>query len=294
MNSTDPSQLFGYDVVDSSGDKIGTVDNVWVDDATSDLEFIGVKTGWLMGKTHIIPTADAQVGSDAITIPYASDLVKDAPSFGNDELSPEEEEEVYSYYGIDRTTSTSPTGEAGGFQTTGTTSDYGTTDAAYAGTDTNMTDTTDTGYATGNTDTGYTGTDRDSVRLHEEELQVGKREVETGRVRLRKVVRTEQREVPVELRREEIQIERVPASGTDIASDAFQEDSIEVPVMREEAVVGKETRATGEVRLNKNVETETRSVGGEIRREDVEVDGDDTNTTGYDTTTNRDRSNSGY
>ena len=68
-----------------------------------------------------------------------------------------------------------------------------------------------------------------------------KRPVEAGRVRLRKVVRTEREEVPV-------------------------------PVMREEPVVGKETRVTDEVRVNKDVETETRRVGDEVRREDVKVD----------------------
>jgi stress response protein YsnF len=42
--------------------------------------------------------------------------------------------------------------------------------------------------------------------------------------------------------------------------------------MREEPVVGKETRVTDEVRVNKDVETETRRVGDEVRREDVKVD----------------------
>jgi hypothetical protein len=58
-------------------------------------------------------------------------------------------------------------------------------------------------------------------------------------------------EVPVELRREDVQIERVPASGNLDTDTAFQEEEIDVPVMREEAVVGKEARATEKVRLNK-------------------------------------------
>ena len=45
-----PEQLFGREVTDSSGNKIGSVDGVWVDDATDKLEFVGVKTGWLGGK----------------------------------------------------------------------------------------------------------------------------------------------------------------------------------------------------------------------------------------------------
>lgn len=274
-NTQDPGTLFGADVVDSTGNKIGTVDNVWVDDATNELEFVGVKTGWLFGKTHIIPCADAQISSGQISVPYAEDQIKDAPSYGaDDELSPEDEQQVYSYYGLDRTTAPSPTGLAAGESGTG----FGSSQSGsgYSGTQTEYA-TSETGYNDlGTSADTTTGTDSDSVRLHEEELNVGKRQVEAGRVRLRKVVSTERQEVPVELQREQVEIERVPVSETgSIADDAgaFQDQEIDVPVMREEAVVGKETRATGEVRLNKTVDTETETVGGDVRKEDVQVEG---------------------
>ena len=279
--------MFGCDVMDADGHKIGSVDNVWVDDATSALEFVGVKMGFLMGKTHIIPTADAQIADGTITVPYNHDLIKDAPSYGgDDELSNEQEQQVYSYYGIQRSDAASPTGLGGGT------------------TDTSQTDTTDRTYDTTRTDRDLdtAGTNRDTtgfaaqndqagVVLSEEELQVGKREVESGRVRLRKVVRTEHQEVPVELRREEVTIERVSADNADVPGDAFSEQEIEVPVMREEAVVGKQANVTGEVRLNKQVNTETQNVGGDVRREDVEIEGaDDTvgnRGSGYATDTTR-------
>jgi len=279
MNNAQVDQLFGYEVRDSTGNKIGSVDNVWVDDATSDLEFIGVKTGWLMGKTHVIPTADAQVdsGSNTITVPYSESQVKDAPSYGaDDELSPDAENEIYSYYGIDRSTAPSPTGLP-----EGGTSGYGTTDTTDTTVGTGVGTGVDTG-VTGRTDAAdYTG-DLDEerrVQLSEEQLQVGKREVEAGRVRLRKVVNTEQVEQPVELRREEVDIERVPASGQAPADTAFQEETIDVPVMREEPVVAKEAQVTGEVRVGKDVQTETQTVGGEVRSEDVVVDRDDVDAT---------------
>jgi uncharacterized protein (TIGR02271 family) len=309
-NTQDPGTLFGADVVDSTGNKIGTVDNVWVDDATNELEFVGVKTGWLFGKTHIIPCADAQISDGQITVPYAEDQIKDAPSYGaDDELSPEDEQQIYSYYGLDRTTASSSTGLAAGESGTG----FGSTASGTSSSN-------DTGFATGSTggytgsdysdtqteygtsETGYndlgtstdttTGTDSDSVRLHEEELNVGKRQVEAGRVRLRKVVSTERQEVPVELQREQVEIERVPVSEAGSITDdsaAFQDQEINVPVMREEAVVGKETRATGEVRLNKTVDTQTETVGGDVRKEDVQVEGNADGTytgtnTGYDNT----------
>lgn len=253
-NVQDPSTLFGENVVDTDGNTIGSVDSVWVDDATNELEFIGVKTGWLFGKTHVIPCADAQFSGDTITVPYSQDQIKDAPSFGaDDELSPDNEQEIYSYYGLDRSTSASPTGLAPG-ESTAATGGY----------------TTDT---TTNYDTGTSG-NTESVRLHEEELQVGKRQVEAGNVRLRKVVNTEHQEVPVELRTEEVEIERVPVSDATATSDSdvFEEEEINVPVTREEPVVAKEVRTTGEVRLNKNVQTQTETVGGDVRSEDVDVD----------------------
>jgi uncharacterized protein (TIGR02271 family) len=258
-----PEQMFDYDVIASDGKSLGSVDGVWVDDATNQLEFVSVKTGTLLGKTHIIPVVNAQIGNGSIQVPYSEDQIKDAPSFGSDDvLSPEDEEEIYSYYGFDRSTSSSPSGLPEGESGVGT------------------------NYATGRTDLSQE--DQRSIQLSEEELQVGKRQVEAGRVRLRKVVRTERREVPVELRREEIEIERVNASGAAVPGNAFQEEEIEVPVMREEAVTAKEAHVTGQVNVNKTVETEQQTVSGDIRKEDVEVDRDGDTQTGFTDTTPRD------
>jgi len=249
-----PDQLFGCEVTDSNGNKIGKVDSVWVDDATNALEFIGVKIGMLMGKTHIIPVTQGQTAGGTIRVPYAESQIKDAPSFsGDDELSPADEDGIYSYYGVDRSTGQSPSGLPAGEQT-----------GRYTTTDTNARDY----------DTSRTG--ERGMKLSEEQLQVGKRQVESGRVRLRKVVRTEHQEVPVELRRENVQVERTAATGTNVPDTAFQEQEIDVPLTREEPVVDKQARVTGEVQLNKTTETETRTVGGDVRSEDLEVvDGTD-------------------
>lgn len=286
MNNTTiaPDQIFGHDVLDSAGNKIGTVDNVWIDDATNDLEFIGVKTGWLFGKTHIIPVQNADISNSQITVPFGQDQIKDAPSFsGDQELSPADEDGIYQYYGVQRSTSASPSGLPAGGENTGFTSTAGTYDNA---------DTSDTtsGYTGDRSYTDTTTGDTQAVALSEEELQVGKQQVETGRVRLRKVVHTEHEEVPVELQREQVSIERVSATDADVPSTAFQDQEIEVPVMREEPVVGKEAHVVGGVQLNKNVETESRTVTGDVRKEDVEVDDSTTNAEGYNRTSRSDNS----
>lgn len=275
--TTNPDTLFGYDVLSNDGSSIGSVDSVWVDDATGNLEFIAVKTGWIFGKNHVIPTEDASIDSNnqTITVPYSQDQISNAPSFGSDdELSPDDEQSIYSAYGMERTTSQSPTGMG---------TDTGT---GYNQDTTGTQDTTWQAGQTGTQDTGWQSdqtsqSDQMEVPIVEEELAVGKREVQTGQVRLRKVVNTEHEEVPVTLTREEVNIERVPAGDAtagNVPDNAFQEREIDVPVTAEEPVVEKQARVTGQVQVNKTAETDTQTVGADVRRTDVEVVEDDTDT----------------
>ncbi len=116
------------------------------------------------------------------------------------------------------------------------------------------------------------------VPEYEEELVVGTRQEQTGDVHLHKDVVTEQESVPVTLRREEVTVERVPvdqAVDANTTRDAFQGQDIDVPVMGEEAVVGKQVRETEEVRLRKQAITEQQQVTDTVRKERVVVDGAD-------------------
>ena len=124
------------------------------------------------------------------------------------------------------------------------------------------------------------------VVLHKESLVVGKREVSGGEVHVRKTVRTEQVNVPVELRREDAVIERVSADQVrgGVSADAFKEQTIEVPLHREEAVVTKDSVVTGAVRVSKTAHTETQTVSDSVRSEDVEVVRDGKTETTKDTT----------
>ncbi len=124
------------------------------------------------------------------------------------------------------------------------------------------------------------------VVVHEEQLRVGKREVSGGNVQLRKTVHTEQVNVPVELHRENVTVERVAAGdvrGVN-ATDAFTEQTIEVPLTREEAVVAKEAVVTGAVRVAKTAHVETQTVSDSVRKEDVEVIRDGKTEVARDTT----------
>jgi uncharacterized protein (TIGR02271 family) len=112
------------------------------------------------------------------------------------------------------------------------------------------------------------------VPVVEEQLSVGKREVDLGEVEIRRRVVEEQQSVPVTLRREEVTVDQVgtPARPLQAGEEAFQEGTIRVPVRGEEAVVAKDTVVTGEVVVEKDVTTDQRQVSDTVRRTEVDFD----------------------
>ncbi len=264
LNAAAAEQLFDYDVVDSAQSKIGTVDNIWEDSSTGEPAFIGAKTGWLTSRTYVIPVAGAKVDTAgrAVRLPYTTDQIKNAPHLSSDsDMTPEDENTIYQYYGVQGAGGTgidTAVNRAGVGTAVAGTAAVGTA-AALAGREVDQR-------------VGRTGQEEVAVPLAEERINVEKRMVEAGRVSLRKIVRTEHVSVPVELRREHVEVERVAATGGTVAGDAFTEKEISVPVMREEAVATKTAVVTGVARIHKTAETEARTVEGEIRKEDVEID----------------------
>jgi uncharacterized protein (TIGR02271 family) len=115
------------------------------------------------------------------------------------------------------------------------------------------------------------------VRRSEEELRAGVRERETGRVNVKKSVRTEREVVRVPKRREEVSVERVPVEGeAREASGATEadigEDEMVVQVFEEEVVVTKRVVVKEEVRLRKRVAWDEETVEVDLRKEELEID----------------------
>jgi uncharacterized protein (TIGR02271 family) len=118
--------------------------------------------------------------------------------------------------------------------------------------------------------------DQTEIELRKEELVVGKREVSNGGVLIRKVVQTENVSQPVELRREEYVLERVPASQAGRSADpgilnAFQGREIYLPLTREEAISTKRVLLSEGVQYGKRIETDRQIVTAPVRAEDVEI-----------------------
>lgn len=115
--------------------------------------------------------------------------------------------------------------------------------------------------------------DAAEIQLHKEELVVGKREVSNGGVLIKTVVQTRDVSQPIELRREEYVIERIPAGATEVArSDAaFHPKEIYIALTREEPVAGIRTLVTEQVQLGKRSETDHQVITRPVRSEDIEI-----------------------
>jgi len=128
--------------------------------------------------------------------------------------------------------------------------------------------------ATGTTQNEYT------LPLYSESLRVGKREVENGSVRLRKVVKTENATQPIDLRREQVVIDREAFDQARRAADAgqpndlgaaFQEKEITIDLRREEPVVEVQPYISGRIVAQKRATSEHQNIDRQVRYEDVEV-----------------------
>jgi uncharacterized protein (TIGR02271 family) len=248
-------QVTNSDAYGSDGEKIGKVGQVYLDDQTGQPAWVTVNTGLFGMNESFVPLADASYSGDRLTVPYGKSKVKDAPNVAADgHLSPDEERQLYSYYGV---------GYDDGYSDT-TTSGY---------TDTSRTtDTADVGY-----DTSGPTTD-DAMTLSEERVEVGTQKREAGRARLRKYVVTENVQQTVPVSREEVVIEREPitdanrdeaTSGPDIS-----EEEHEVVLHEETPVVQKTVEPVERVRMDTRETTTEQTVSEEVRKERVETDGD--------------------
>jgi uncharacterized protein (TIGR02271 family) len=114
------------------------------------------------------------------------------------------------------------------------------------------------------------------IPLAEEQLEVGKRTLDRGTTRVRRYVVEKPVEQDVTLRGERVTIERRrPVEGTAAAGGAFEERTVEVRETEEVPVVEKTARVAEEVAIRKEATERTETVKDTVRREEVEVTGND-------------------
>jgi uncharacterized protein (TIGR02271 family) len=160
------SRVIGKDVYDQSGDKIGSASEVYLDDESGQPEWVTVRTGLFGTKESFVPIRDADLTDDGLRVPVSKSQVKDAPKVDTDgHLSPQEEQELYRYYGMqvgqgtqtDTTVGRVDRDQQAVMDPTTTT---GTAGTAGSGRDRDVIDPTTT---TGTTGTADTGRDRDVI-----------------------------------------------------------------------------------------------------------------------------------
>jgi uncharacterized protein (TIGR02271 family) len=259
----------GRTMVDPAGDKLGTIDAIYLDDETGQPEWATVTTGLFTAKTAFVPLAQAQAMGDSVQVPYDKAQVTDAPSVQADgQLSQDEEAELYRHYGLDYSEHRSDSGLPAGTAEQGIDPRDRDRDGVYD-------DVQDR--AVGRDTSGPT-TD-DAMTRSEEELRVGTTQRERGRARLRKYVTTEQQQVTVPVRREEVRVEREPITDANLdaatSGPDLSEEEHEVTLHEETPVVEKRVVPRERVRLDTETVTEQRQVGEEVRKEQIQVDDQD-------------------
>ena len=249
MNThTDMQQWRGAKAVDSKGDKLGTVDEVYLDSGSNEPEWVTISTGLFGTRTSFAPVAGAAFRDGEVHLAYTKDQVKDAPNVDADgALSTQEEQRLYEHFGR---------------------SDYGDR----GDTRSRSGDATDT--TTGHDTSGPT-TD-DAMTRSEEELRVGTTEREAGRARLKKYVVEEQVTETVPVRREEVRVEREPITdanrGAAVDGPAISEEEHEVVLHEEEVVTSKRAVPKERVRLETDVVADEKTVSDPVRKERIDTD----------------------
>ena len=254
---------FDGNVVAPDGSKIGAIGQVYLDDQTGDPSWVTAKTGLFGTSQSFVTLEGATLQGRDIRVAFDEHKVKGAPRVDDDgALSPQEEDELYSYYGVGSSDTSVRNDTSDVVGNTGVTTGTGTTthDREQVGHDTSG-PTTD-----------------DAMTRSEERLQVGTQSREAGRARLRKYVVTENVTQTVPVSHEEVRVQREPITDANIgdatSGPAISEEEHEVVLHEETPVVAKETVPVERVRLDKETVTEQQTVSEQVRKEQIDTDVD--------------------
>ncbi len=241
----------GRTLVDRDGTPVGSITAIYLDDRTGQPEWVMVNTGLFGTRSSFVPLAQAAESGENVQVPYDKRLIKDAPRVDPDQhLSEADERQLWRHYGLD----------------------YDIVDRRAAG--------TDVASSRGRAGQDVAGlTTDDAMTRSEEELRIGTTQRERGRVRLRKYVTTEQVQQAVPIRRERVRLEREPITDANLeaatSGPAISEEEHEVILREETPVVQKRAVPRERVRLDTETVTDQRHVAEEVRKEQIEVDDED-------------------
>lgn len=274
----DLANATAYDV---NGDKVGSVQDVYVNDTSGQPDFISVNHGLFGTGTSIVPLRGHSLRDGDLHLAFPKDRIEDAPDLDdNGHLTTNDQDALYRHYALTEVqdVTTYETGApADGAVDAGTAGAAGA-GAAGVGAAAAGLGAADAGYAdgvAGTADAGVAGTDSDELIRSEEQLNVSKDRVESGEVHLRKYVVTETETVEVPVEREEVRIVREPITEADRAAHtgAIGEAEASVTLHEDQVTVTKESVPVEKVSLETETVRDTETVSEEVRKERFETDG---------------------
>lgn len=264
----------GWDVMDASGQKVGKVHDLIVDTGQMRTRYLDIKLDKDAIGAHddhdvLIPVGAAQLDDNDDNVMLASMTeaqLAALPRFEHGEITRSYEDSVLSHMPGHGETAAAATGAAGA----GMGADYYAThhfdDNRFFGSR-GQRDRTDL--------KNENNANEARLTRSEEELEVGKRQVQGGEVDVHKRVETKHVTEPVRLMREEVTIERRPVRA-DQAGDSSaaigRDDEIRIPITEEEAVVQKRAVVKEELVIKKHAVSEDKTVEADLRKEKIDVD----------------------
>lgn len=298
--------LFNATAYDKDGEKLGDVNEVFVDDQSGQPTFVEVNHGLFGMNSSLVPLRGHDFSGDDLKLGFSKDRIKDAPDFDSDKpLTPEAQSDIFKHYGLDNAHDVTDYKDsnldskrdvqAGADKNHNLTAGAGAAGAgagvagagvagAHADEKKAATHTTDdaaTERKAGVADdaaAARTNNDGELIRS-EEQLNVNKERVATGEARLRKYVVTDTESVEVPVEREEVRVERTPINAEDAKNynGSISGDSEEASVtLHEERVnVNKETVPVEKINLKKDTVRDTETHTEELRKEQIDTDGVD-------------------
>jgi uncharacterized protein (TIGR02271 family) len=289
----DLTSLIGQHVYDTEGNKLGTAGNIYQSDATGAPEWVTVKTGLFGTKESLVPLNGAEADDKGLHVTVHKDRVKDAPRIDEDgHLSEAETARLYRHYGLTPSTAALNGGRVGNGRdgngrdvVPSPRTEMARDEARRRSAGANREMAARSASAAPGRGAAAQPSDRDrdrdrdtqrqSMLRSEERLRAGTETVETGRVRLTKHVVTSQQTITVPIRREEVRVTREPIKPGEARTGAeIGDEEREVIVHEERPVIAKETVPVERVSLDTETVRENREVSGTVRREEVEVDDD--------------------
>jgi stress response protein YsnF len=280
LDEREVSAAIGSTAYDANGAKIGTVEHFYIDDRTGAPSWVAVTTGLFGTRQSVVPAMDATFADGGLRLPVAVDAVKSAPHLAGDHLSPDDEAELRRHYG------TGVASEAPVAPPAGSAAPPAASAAPPAPSAAPPVDAAPTVQIPVEPPRPPAVDDRGGMVRSEEQLVVGTERVATTRARLVKYVVTEEVQITVPIRREEIRVEEVPIDAPD---DGPGESLItdespsttgtsglpgEIILHTERPVVTVEVVPTERVRLRTELVQGQETVTEQVQREQIVVDRD--------------------